>query len=193
MSFLEALLLGLVQGLTEFLPVSSSGHMAILENLFMKNSSTGLLFDAMLHLGTLMAVLAVFKQDIKRLLLELCKMIYDCCVNITTYFHNKNHQDARRYKRLLSNNYRKLLVLLLTATIPTAVEGLLLEHLAEQAGRNLLAPAMGFFVTGILLLIADFFSAGDKIPKNVGYGAALLIGVFQGMAIFPEYQEQVLR
>lgn len=185
MSFAEALFMGLIQGLTEFLPVSSSGHLAILENLFIKKNSGGILFSVILHVGTLVALLTAFRKDIKRLVLEGCKSIYEGYENIKTCFYNRNHEDARRYKKIISNNYRKLLLLILLTTIPTAVEGFLFENLAEQAGKNLLAPAMGLFITGVLLLIADFFPAGKKIPKDVSYWTAFFVGIFQGMSVFP--------
>ena len=185
MSIIQALLLGLVQGLTEFLPVSSSGHLALIENLFQFSSQKGLLFEVLLHIGTLAAVLTAFRQDLKKLFWESCKSVYDLWDNIRTYFHNRNHQDAKRYKKVISNNYRKLTLLLLVTTIPTAVEGFWLKTAAIQAKGNLLAPAVGFFLTGVLLLVVDFFPAGNKIPKDVGYGAALLIGIAQGIAVFP--------
>lgn len=185
MSFIEALILGLIQGLTEFLPISSSGHLAILENIFIKGGSAGILFDVILHVGTLVAVFAALHQEVMRLVYEGCTCIYDMFGNAGVYLHNKTHQDARRYKKIISNNYRKLLLLLLITTIPTAIEGFLFENLAEIAGENFLAPAMGLFITGVLLLTADFFSAGKKIPKDVTYKTALLIGIFQGFAVFP--------
>ena len=110
MSVIQALLLGLVQGITEFLPVSSSGHLAILENLFQIKNQTGFTFEVLLHIGTLGGILAAFWQDLKRLFLEGCKMLYDAFENLKTYFHNRNQQDARRYRKLISNNYRKLLL-----------------------------------------------------------------------------------
>lgn len=185
MSFIQALLLGVVQGITEFLPVSSSGHLAILENLFKINGNTGLLFNTIIHLGTLTAIIIAFRQDIKKLLLEGCKSLYDIYGNVEIYFHNKHQQDAKRYKKIISNNYRKLLLLLLISTIPTAFMGVLLENLVEQAGDNLLAPAVGLFITGILLLIVDFFPAGNKIPKDVTYTMAFVLGICQGIAVFP--------
>lgn len=185
MSLIEALLLGIVQGITEFLPVSSSGHLAILENLFIKKEEAWILFYAMLHLGTLFAVFRVFSKDIKRLFLEGCKCIYDFIENIKTYFHNKNHKDAKRYKIVVSNNYRKFLLLLIVSTIPTVLEGYFFQGLADKAGQNLLAPAMGLFLTGVLLLIADSFPAGKKIPKDISYRSAFIIGIFQGFAVFP--------
>ena len=65
MSLLQALLLGLVQGITEFLPVSSSGHLAIMQNLLNINTDTGVLFDVILHLGTLTAIFIAFSKDVK--------------------------------------------------------------------------------------------------------------------------------
>lgn len=185
MSFIEGLLFGVIQGFSEFLPVSSSGHLAILENLIIKKEGAWILFHAILHLGTLAAIFAVFLQDVKRLLLEGCKCIYDFVENIKIYFHNRNHQDAKRYKMIVSNNYRKFLLLLIVSTIPTAVEGYLFRNLASMAGKNFLAPAMGLFVTGVLLLIVDFFPAGKKIPKDISYRCAFVIGIFQGIAVFP--------
>ena len=169
MSLIEALLLGLVQGLTEFLPVSSSGHLAILKNL-LQIKETGIIFSVLLHTGTLA---------------EGCKTIYDFAGNFKIYFKNRHEQEAIRYKKLISNNYRKLFLLLLVSTLPTAVEGILLEDLVLQAESNLLAPAIGLFITGIFLLVIDFFPAGKKIPKDVGYGTAFFIGIFQGIAVFP--------
>ncbi len=185
MSLIQALLLGVIQGITEFLPVSSSGHLAIIENLFKIETHTGLLFNTVLHLGTLAVIFVVFRQDLKKLLLEGCKSFYELYGNIRIYFHNRNQQDAKRYKKIISNNYRKLLLLLFVSTIPTAFLGFLFQDFVAQAGKNLLAPAMGLFITGILLLVVDFFPAGGKIPKDVTYSMAFLIGVCQGMAVFP--------
>lgn len=184
MLLIEALLLGLVQGLTEFLPVSSSGHLAILNNL-LKIKETGLIFPVLLHAGTLAALFIAFRQDVKKLLLEGCKTVYDLLGNVKIYFKNRHEQEAIRYKKLISNNYRKLLLLLLVSTLPTVFEGMLFQNLVQQAESNLLAPAVGLFITGIFLMIVDFFPAGKKIPKDVGYGTAFLIGIFQGIAVFP--------
>lgn len=165
MSIIDALLLGLVQGLTEFLPVSSSGHLAILKNL-LQIKETGLLFSVLLHVGTLVAVFAAFRRDLKKLLLEGCKLVYDFWENIRVYFKNRHEQEAIRYRKLVSNNYRRLLLLLLVSTIPTALEGVFLSNLVLQAESNLLAPAIGLFITGVFLLIIDFFSCREEDSKR---------------------------
>ena len=89
MSFLEAILLGIVQGVTEFLPVSSSGHLAILSALLHTNEETELLFEIMLHMGTLAAVIFAFRSDIRRMFWETLRMISDIFYNVKAWIHNK--------------------------------------------------------------------------------------------------------
>ena len=161
MSLLQALLLGLVQGITEFLPVSSSGHLAIMQNLLNINTDTGVLFDVILHLGTLTAIFIAFWKDIKKLILDGCGMIYDIIQNIKIWSHNRREHDARRYRKIVSSNYRKFILLITVSTIPTAIVGLLLQNVVETAGSNLLAPGVGLFITGILLL-----ANSTKAPKS---------------------------
>lgn len=185
MLLLQALILGIVQGITEFLPISSSGHLAILQNIFQLNTNYSVFFNAMVHLGTLMAVLAAFQKDIKKILLEACRCVYDILENIKIALYNRKEQEAKRYRMLISNNYRKLFLLLFVSTIPTAIEGLLFQDLVAAAGSNLLAPAMGLMLTAVVLVVADFIPAGGKIPKDVSLKAALGIGICQGITVFP--------
>ena len=81
---------------------------------------------------------------------------------------------------------------MLVSTLPTAVEGILLEDLVLQAESNLLAPAIGLFITGIFLLVIDFFPAGKKIPKDVGYGTAFSLVFFRELPYFQEFPGLVL-
>ena len=77
MNLLESIFLGFIQGITEFLPVSSSGHLAIFENLFHIDTDTGVLFDVMLHVGTLAAIFLVYWRDIKKIFLAVINIIID--------------------------------------------------------------------------------------------------------------------
>ena len=185
MTILEALLLGLIQGITAFIPVSSSGHLAIIENLLHINSETALPYEAFVHLAMLVAVIGALRREIKKLLMEFCRSIYDIYGNIKIYFHNRDKKDARRYKKIVSNNYRKLFLLLVIASFPAVLEEWFLQGMAKLAGENLLAPGMGLFVTGIVLLVADFFPRGKKIPRDISYSAALVIGIIQGFTVIP--------
>ena len=182
----QAFLLGLVQGITEFLPISSSGHVVLLEHLLGIELNNRILFGALLHIGTLIPVILVFKRDIKRLFWGMIHIFVDLIKNFTIWFHNKKHRDDVRYRKILSTNYRKFTVLILISLIPTAVIGYILQKMASRAFDNLLAPAIGFFITAILLLVTEVASnQAEKSPKDTKYRDAVIIGVFQGFSVFP--------
>ena len=142
MTIIEAILLGLIQGVTEFLPVSSSGHLAVIENLFQMDDGAGLLFPVVLHLGTLAAVCMAFSKDIHRLLAETVHMLGDLLTNLKSYIRNKTHQDALRYRKIIHNNYRKFALLLWISTLPTAVIGILFRDTASSLWGGLLGPCL---------------------------------------------------
>ena len=185
MSVLQSILLGIVQGITEFLPVSSSGHLAILQNIFHVETDGGMLFDIMLHVGTLAAVFVVYYRDIGRMIVETLKMCADIGSNIHTFALNRIHKTALPYRKLIHNNYRKFVVLILVSTIPTGIIGILGKDLVEQAGRTLLIPGICLLITGVLLLIADTVPEGRKIPRHVSCAQGLMIGAAQGLATLP--------
>ena len=102
MSLLQAIIMGIIQGATEFLPVSSSGHLALFKILFHVNTDTGLMFDVMLHLGTLIAIFAVYYKDIIRMVVEAFKIIRDVFINIVRFFRNKfgKEENENRNQRI---------------------------------------------------------------------------------------------
>lgn len=185
MSLLQSILLGLVQGITEFLPVSSSGHLAILRNLFGIELQDGPFFDVMLHLGTMIAICAVFRKDLIRMLKESVNMVMDMIYNLKILFHNKKEQDARRYKKIIHNNYRKFTLMVLVSTVPTAVIGYAAQELVNIAGMTLIAPGVCLILNAGLLLIADVVEAGKKVPKDAAYTNAFVVGIAQGLAVMP--------
>lgn len=185
MSLLESILLGIVQGITEFLPVSSSGHLAILQNIFHVETNDSMLFDIMLHLGTLLAVFIVYRKDIWNMIKEFFFMLGDIFSNIRIFFLNKIHKTALKYKKVVHNNYRKFVVLILVSTIPTGVIGVIGKDLISEASKTLLIPGICLLITGVLLLMADLAKDGGKKPRDVSYKNGLIIGVAQGIATLP--------
>lgn len=185
MSLLESILLGVVQGLTEFLPVSSSGHLAIIQNFFKIDTGSSILFDILLHLGTLLVVFIVYWRDIWKLIVEAVHMLGDAFSNLGTFFKNKGAEKKLPYKRIVRTNYRKFVILLIVSTIPTAIIGLLGESLITSASDTLLIPGICLLITGVLLLISDRAKNCVKIPKDISYGQGALVGVAQGFATLP--------
>jgi len=162
MTLLQALLLGLIQGLTEFLPVSSSGHLAITQHFMPGFSQPGVLFDVMLHLGTMVAVVIYFRQDLRRLLLSPLP---------------GGSRDAR-----------KTLGLIILASIPTGLIGLSFKDFFESQFSNLTAVAGMLLVTGTLLFVAERLRRSrpqGRLEKELSVSDALVVGCAQGLAVMP--------
>ena len=162
MSLLLALFLGLLQGFTEFLPISSSGHLVLAQELLPGFSQPGVLFDVTLHLGTLVAVCLYFWRDLWNMLLSLFSA------------HHEGSEDNRR-----------LLWLLIVGSVPTALMGLLFRKQFEAMFNDLFAAGVWFIITGLLLFVTDRVSMQGRQLAAMGVKDAVIIGVAQGLAIIP--------
>lgn len=159
MNAFEALVLGLVQGLTEFIPVSSSGHLVLLHDFF-DVTENGLTFDVALHFGTLLALILYFHKDIVMLVQGL----------------------------LGKNDYRRLAWLLAAATVPAVAAGVLLEDAAESAFRSPQLVAVNLILIAILMLFAERFARRYRQKTDITHVSptqAMAVGVAQAMAIVP--------
>lgn len=185
MSLLQAILMGLIQGLTEFLPVSSSGHLALFRILFGVETETGMLFDVLLHVGTLIAIFVVYYKDIWKMIVEGCCIIRDAVVNVVLFFKNKSGKEEEPYRKIVNSSYRKFVMLVIVSTIPTGIIGFVGRDAIDKASQILIVPGICLIVTAILLFIADHTRDGEKLPKNVTYTNAFSVGIAQGIATLP--------
>lgn len=166
MTPLEAFLLGVVQGLTEFLPISSSGHLVIVQTLLERFEQPGLFFDVVLHLGTLGAVLHYFRSD----LVELVSF-------------GKIRPSGGGVREL--GSVSEVIQWIVVATVPTALIGLFFQHAIEQLFTTLRPTGAFLCVTGFLLYFSSLASRGRSHHRRLHYGVALCIGIAQGVAILP--------
>ena len=171
MTYFEAIILGLVQGLAEFLPISSSGHLALLQNWFGIDETKVLLFTVLLHVGTLISVFIVYWKDIWELIVELCITIKDLCTG--------------KGLRLQERPVRKLGVMIIVATIPTAIIGLVFNDFFDSLYTSVIPIGIGLIITGFLLLIAERMNSGNRTIENMNLRNAIFIGCVQGVAICP--------
>jgi undecaprenyl-diphosphatase len=171
MTILEAIILGLVQGLAEFLPISSSGHLAILQNIFGIESGNVLTFTVLLHLGTLVAVFVVYRKIIWDLILELGRLIRDV-------FTGKGF-------RLKENDTRKLGVMIVVATIPAGVVGLLFDDYVEAVFTSMTLIGVCLIVTGTILWLAERVGKNNRPLAHANFRNAFTVGVFQAIALLP--------
>jgi undecaprenyl-diphosphatase len=161
-SLVFAVLLGLLQGLTEFLPVSSSGHLVLAQSLIPGFSQPGVLFDVALHVGTLVAVCIYFWKDLWAMALSLF---------------------SAESKEATVN--RRLLWLLVVGSVPTAVIGLLFRKQFEAMFTDAQGAGLWLIITGVLLFITDRVSGQGRELPAMGLFDALVIGIAQGLAIIP--------
>ena len=171
MSIVFAVILGALQGLTEFLPVSSSGHLATAQIFFgdeFAKTSSNFAFDVLVHLATLLVTLCFVWKDILKIIQNI-------------FLKSDEGKHARR-----------LVVLLLVASIPAACVGFGLKEVVQLAFSSIKAVAIGFLITSIVLLVSDRFRVKANIEENNLFNwqlpsvlQALLIGSAQAFAIWP--------
>lgn len=186
MTLWNSIFLGIIQGLAEFLPISSSGHLAIFQEVF-NIQGASMTFDVMLHFGTLVAIFIAFWNDIKKLFVEGISIVRDFFINLYRFFVNlgKKKGQGIGYVEMVKTPYRKFVMLVIVSTIPTAVIGLLLDNVIEEVSSSLLIVGICLMVTAVLLFVADNCNVGNKRPKNIKYSEAGIVGVVQGMAVLP--------
>lgn len=164
MHLLEAIVLGAIQGLGEFLPISSSAHL-VLAPWFFGWTDPGLAFDVALHFGTLLAVLVYFGKDWMAILMTALR---------------------RTDRGLFGIHYPpSFLWLLVVATVPGALIGYLLEDQAETIFRNPLLIAATLSIMGFVLFLADKRLRSRKTLQEISWADAILIGMSQALAIVP--------
>ena len=168
----QAVLLGIIQGLTEFLPVSSSGHLVLLQNLF-GIKEPELFFDISLHMGTLLAVCFVFFPEIKAILLALIRLpvLLKTSKGITYL--------------LRENREIRMAALIVGGSIPTAILGILFHEMADQLFGTVWIVGAMLLVTGTLLWLTRRISLEGRTIDQMNHKDALGIGLVQGLAIIP--------
>lgn len=162
MELLKAIILGIVQGLTEFLPISSSGHL-VLGSEFLHFQEQGLAFDIFLHLGTLLSVCIVFRQELSAMLIAPLAVL-----------------QKRADKKLTRYFYWDIYIIV--ATLPAVLVGLFVKDSIAGVFTNILLVYCMLFVTGIIMVVTPFLHE-RKVELNCP--RALLIGCAQAMAILP--------
>ncbi|MCD7805297.1 MAG: undecaprenyl-diphosphate phosphatase [Oscillospiraceae bacterium] len=172
MSILSAIWQGIIQGLTEFLPVSSSGHLSLFQHFTGTSGEDGLVLTAVLHLGTLVAVCFVYYKQIWELIKEFGRMIKDI------FTRNFSIDNASPERRLLF-----MFIISTAMLIPFAIFKGFFESFSEDG--SILMEGICFLYTAAILFMADMQSKGSKKMTDLKYSDSVKIGFFQGVALLP--------
>lgn len=173
MNALTAVLMGILQGITEFLPISSSGHLALFQHFFGMEDieSTQLFFTVMLHFGTLISIFIYYWRDIADMIREFFLAISDLF-----------HRGAR--ESVTPPPARRLVLLIVVATLPLFAV-LPIKGAVEAATENVTFVSIALIATGFLLFFSDRWARGRKTARNATVTDALLVGVAQGIGTLP--------
>ncbi len=181
MDFLISAILGLLQGLTEFLPVSSSGHLVVLERLIGFQIPV-LTFHVFLHVGTALAVIAGMRRDFsdaaggfRSIGADLAGRISAAAGKGGSEVHGQVHKSSQR----------KLAYLILAAAVPMAAAGALLTGAAAAVSASALLTGAGFLVSGILLLVTDMVKPGSDTVRDMTMPLAAAVGAAWGISVLP--------
>lgn len=164
MDWLQALILGLVQGLTEFLPVSSSGHLAIGREILGVEAAEDLVFEITVHVATVLATIIVFRKQIWKLLCGLFKFKY--------------------------NDETDYILKICVSMIPVFIVGMFFKDKVESLFSSLLVVGLALVVTAMLLLFSDIYGGRSKVAarryrNGIGWWQALTVGIGQAFAVIP--------
>lgn len=187
MAALEAILMGMLQGILEFLPVSSLGHLTILEKVFGFPFTSDVLFEVFLHIGTMAAIILVFFRDLQTVSGEALSLLLTGLENLRIYLVNRRREEALPYRKLVSGPSEKLTVMLLLTTIPTFLIGFTARNLVHLSRTTEFIAPIGILMTGIVLLVTDLAApaGGKKGLADASYDQAVWLGVCQGISVFP--------
>jgi undecaprenyl-diphosphatase len=155
MDIIQSIILGAVQGLTEFLPVSSSGHLVIFQKVF-NFSEPPIFFDTLVHFATLLAVVFYLRKEIIYIL-----------------------------KTLNTKETQKLAGLIVLGTVPIIIVGFSIKDIIEEIFSSMLLVAVSFFITSIILFATYFFKNQKKTMPEITWKDSLFVGLFQALAILP--------
>lgn len=165
LELLQAILLGIVQGVTEFLPISSSGHLVFgQEILGVEQGRFGLAFDVALHLGTLLAVVSFYRREVARMARAFVRSLL---------------------RRSLSEPDGRMAWLVVVATVPSAVIGYYFEGFFEGAARSPWVVILGFVINGAILLGSEALARRSRSASKLSFPEALAVGLAQTVALLP--------
>lgn len=171
---LQAIVLGIVQGLTEWLPISSSGHLALVQ--LAMDLEIPIFYDVILHIGTLAGVFAIYRRDIAGILRSTVASGEGSSKRKSIEEEGGGEEEVAKYPQ-----GRRMLWLIILGTVPTGIIGLAFRSFFESSFYDPVSIAVGFIITGALVLVTGLLKPGQK---KLGSADAILIGIGQGISIF---------
>lgn len=192
MEIFREILLGVIQGITGFLPVSSSAHMILLGRIFDMDSSYLSLFLCLLKISALLAVIIVLFKDVMKLIIGAFQLIQDVFSNIFIFFIRLLGQRKEGYFVLDTNPYKRLVLMLMISSAVTYVIARFIGSIAQNVSRMPMAVGICFLLSAVILFISDSLAAGKRTVKNINVLDAVVLGLAQGLSVVPGISRVVM-
>lgn len=192
MELFRDILLGIIQGITGFLPVSSSGHILLLCKLFSMDTGYTTLFLCLLKVSSLAGVFIVLFKDIIKVIIGTYQLILDVFSNILIFIKKRLGMEKGGYFVLDTNPYKKLVLMIVISSAVTCVVSTFIKSIAENSSQIPMIIGVCFIISGIILFLADRLGQGKRNIKNMSVFDAVVIGMAQGLAIMPGISRMVM-
>lgn len=185
MEILKEIVTGLVYGITEFMPVSSLGHIQLIDNLIGTQPSA--FYMVLLNIGMLLAVVLVFYEDIWGIIRGFFEILLTLFANLLIFIKRRSGDTKYTYFKVIGTGYRKLAVMMIIAAIPTVLLMTAGKEMAQAACKNNLVIGVLWIIAGLVLFIANANLNGQQRIKEVNFSGAIFTGIAQGISILPGF------
>ena len=185
LNILKSILLGIIQGITEFMPISNTGHMSLFSHGFGIDIYAGAYFRAMTYVGVLVALIIVFHEDIWHMIQEFFEMAATVFANLLVFIRRRRGDTRYTYFKIVNSNYKKLDTMIIVSLIPTAIIGICGRGFVARTSGMLWFVGLGFILNAVILFVAGKFSDSKKRIKEATYSEAYFIGTVQGVSLLP--------
>lgn len=185
MEVLKIIISGLIDGITGFLPISSSGHLAVLRNVLDFGVEDSVLFDIFLKLASIIVIMLGFGSAVPKILKAFVDILKIGISNIIIFFTNIGKEYKQDRIEITGGGYRKFTMMIIMATISTGLVGIFGRELSFYMSDTVLFPGIGLVVTGVLLFTTDGIPRGKVTTEEATYFSAFIIGIVQGFSVLP--------
>lgn len=192
MEIFREILLGIVQGIMGFLPVSSSGQLVLLGRIFGMDGSYLALFLCLLKISSLLAVIIILFKDIMKLIIGAFQLIQDIFSNIVIFFVRLFGGSKEGYYVFDTNPYKRLVLMITVSSAVTYVIARFIGSIAENVSQMPLAMGICFLLSAVILFISDGMGSGKRTAKNISAFDAAVIGLAQGLSVVPGISRVVM-
>ena len=185
LTVIETIIMGLLHGLSEFFPLSSSGHLVFFQHVMKLDADKCMFLDILLHISTLIAVIVYFREDVVSIFRELGQMMMRIFANFLVFIKKRSGDNRYTYFKVIDSSYKKLIIMISISTVITAIIGIIGQDMVMLARGSMLFTGICFIITSVILFLTDKHEDGTQVIRNAKYSGSIFVGMIQGVSVLP--------